>query len=933
MQHSYPIYRSRLRAGASFFISGAWVAALLLLLQLAAPLGAVAQVLHGTFAGGNGHSLSIHADGTLWATGDNQYGQLGLGSSVIKTGNWAQVGLATDWVMVAAGRDHTLGLRTNGTLYAWGRNDHGQLGNGTGTNATTPTLVSGMGPYTQVAAGGSHSLALQANGTAWAWGRNDYGQLGIGTTADAHAPVQVSGGGTYVQLAAGGLHSLGLQTNGTAWAWGSNSSGQLSTAGPDASSPTAVSEVGPYTQVTAGDEHSMGLKSNGTAWAWGRNDSGQLGNGGTTVTKPTQVGSASTWVMVAAGGGHSLGLQANGVLYTGGRNDYGQLGNGTVANAVVFVATGSALPTRSTAVGKDFGVAVRADGTLWAWGHNQFNQLGNGTIFDHIRPEQVGTSNEWVQVAAGADYALALKANGTLWAWGHNDYGQLGTGTTVVAVATLANPTIVGSALYTQVAAGTHHVLALRPDGTAWAWGSNQFGQLGNGTNTGITSPALFASPNPTPAQVGTALYTQVSAGGDHSLGLRPGGTAWAWGSNQYGQLGTGSTTGTSAPNIIPAQAGTDVYTQVSAGGLHSLGLHANGSIWAWGLNDSGQLGNATTTTSPPTTTTVTAPTTTTPTTPTTTATTTPTTTTTTNTTTTNTTNAPAPVSGSETYTQVAAGGLHSLGLRADGSIWAWGKGNFGALGNGKQDASVSFPTQEVTGGTTWTVLATGSAANTSLARTTSGYHFASTGSNDFGQLGDGTTTLASRFDRMSPLRSLQPLPVELSAFTATAAGPGAVRLAWATASETNSAAFDVERSTDGRIFGRIATVAAAGSSTALRTYVLTDAQLPPGLVTLHYRLRQVDQNAAFSYSPVRSVKMTGPYSSSLALAPNPARATVLTGAVPGASVNVFDALGQLVLTNLVDASGMARLVLPAGLPAGVYLVRSGAHAVRLAVD
>jgi len=174
------------------------------------------------------------------------------------------------------------------------------------------------------------------------------------------------------------------------------------------------------------------------------------------------------------------------------------------------------------------------------------------------------------------------------------------------------------------------------------------------------------------------------------------------------------------------------------------------------------------------------------------------------------------------------------------------------------------------------------------------------------------------------------PLPVELTTFTATAAGPAAARLTWATASELNSAAFEVERSTDGKAFVRLATVAAAGSSSSLHHYEWLDAQLP-GAVRFYYRLRQVDKDGTASYSPVRAVASTQQVG--LALFPNPTtQAATLTGAVPGTSVTVLDARGRLVLCVPADSTGTAALVFPTSLPAGVYVVRAGQQALRLAV-
>ena len=197
------------------------------------------------------------------------------------------------------------------------------------------------------------------------------------------------------------------------------------------------------------------------------------------------------------------------------------------------------------------------------------------------------------------------------------------------------------------------------------------------------------------------------------------------------------------------------------------------------------------------------------------------------------------------------------------------------------------------------------------------------------------TKTGITDFSRWTLGTTANPLPVELAAFTATAAGPATVRLAWTTAAEKNSAAFEVERSLGGTSFAPIATVPAAGTSTAHLSYALTDAQLPAGTATLYYRLRQVDRDGTFAYSPVRTVALSNLAGGGLTLVPNPApsRATMLAGTEAGAAVAVFDALGQRVLAAMADAAGRAALVLPAGLPAGVYVVRSGTRAVRLVVE
>ena len=198
---------------------------------------------------------------------------------------------------------------------------------------------------------------------------------------------------------------------------------------------------------------------------------------------------------------------------------------------------------------------------------------------------------------------------------------------------------------------------------------------------------------------------------------------------------------------------------------------------------------------------------------------------------------------------------------------------------------------------------------------------------------------VADHFSEFYLTGSATPLPVELAAFTATASGPSAVRLAWATASEKNSQQFEVERSLEGTSFGHIGTMAAAGSSSSARSYELLDGKLPTGATLLYYRLRQVDLDGTFSYSPVRTVALTG-VAAGLVLYPNPAHggAATITGALPGMVVTVYDVLGRPVLSATADATGTAALALPAGsypvgLPVGVYLVRAGTRALRLSVE
>jgi len=217
-------------------------------------------------------------------------------------------------VAVAAGPNHSVALKDDGTVWAWGYNYHGQLGDGTTTDRTTPVQVSSLAGVTAIATGGSvygsHTLAMTSDGTVWAWGYNYYGQLGDGTTTNRTTPVQVSGLMDVTRIAAGGYHNLALMSDTTAYAWGHNAQGQLGdgtwTSRP---TPVLVSGLTDVTRISAGEAHSLAIRADGTAWAWGYNIAGQLGVGSTTEhNTPAAIAGMTGAASVAAGGGHSLFL-------------------------------------------------------------------------------------------------------------------------------------------------------------------------------------------------------------------------------------------------------------------------------------------------------------------------------------------------------------------------------------------------------------------------------------------------------------------------------------------------------------------------------------------------------------------------------------------------------------------------------------------------
>jgi len=323
-------------------------------------------------------------------------------------------------------------------------------------------------------------------------------------------------------------------------------------------------------------------------WAWGYNNSGQLGDGTLTSRRSpvSVVGGFTDWCQVSAGCQHSLAVRNNGTAWAWGSNVQGQLGNNTTTSSRSPVSVvGGFTDWCQVSAGCQHSLAVRNNGTAWAWGLNSFGQLGDGTLTSRRSPVSVvGGFTDWCQVSAGTSHSLGVRTNGTAWAWGCNGTGQVGDETTTNRSSPVS--VVGGFTDWCQVSAGGAHSLGLRTNGTAWAWGSNSSGQLGDDTVTSRTSPVSVAG--------GFTDWCQVSAGGAHSLAVRSNGTAWAWGLNNIGQLGDNTTTSRRSP--VSVVSGFTDWCQVSAGNVHSLGVRTNGTAWAWGYNGNGRLGDDTVT-------------------------------------------------------------------------------------------------------------------------------------------------------------------------------------------------------------------------------------------------------------------------------------------------------------------------------------------------
>ncbi|ETR68801.1 MAG: hypothetical protein OMM_04345 [Candidatus Magnetoglobus multicellularis str. Araruama] len=355
-------------------------------------------------------------------------------------------------ISVASGSGHHLALKADGTVYGWGKNDYGQLGNGNTTEQHTPVPVQGLTNVKAVFAGNDHSMALKHDGTLWAWGYNAYGQLGDGSTEDRHTPVQVSGINAVVDVSLGVIHSLAVKADKTAWAWGRNSFGRLGIdAGADQLVPAQIKGVNGtgllsnIIQVAAGDMHSMALGTNGNIFAWGNNDYNQLGNGvsgsGGSKSYPAPITSLSNVKEIGVGIYHSAALKHDGSVWTWGKKEWLGAGSLTVnQNLPVQVldesGTGHISSVVDIAIGEEHNLAILSDGTVWGWGRNGAGRLGDGTTTDHNTPIQVEDSDGTTKLSnilsfdGGTNNTIIAKPDGTIWTCGNNVNGRIGDNTT-----------------------------------------------------------------------------------------------------------------------------------------------------------------------------------------------------------------------------------------------------------------------------------------------------------------------------------------------------------------------------------------------------------------------------------------------------------------------------------------------------------------------
>ena len=577
------------------------------------------------------HSIALSGYGELWAWGYNGYGQLGDGTTV--DSNKPIPVLLSNVIDISAGNGYNLAVKSDGTVWSWGVNYSGQLGDGSTVDRAIPVQAPGLTGVVSVAAGDNNSLALKNDGTVWAWGSNYNGTLGDGTWSGKMSPVQVSGLTNVAAISVGGSRCYALKEDGAVWAWGLNGNGLLGIGTTTSVNiPTQLNNLDGITKITAGRYSCFAIKENGAVYAWGDNSYGQLGDGTTADRSiPVQVISLNNVSAIIAGKFHSIALKNDGTVWAWGNNVCGQLGDGTIINNATPSQINSLSGINYVASKGDHSLVIKNDNTVWSWGYNSYGQLGVGSYLGSKIPVQVGlpvitTINIPADISTWGSHTLKIDSDGVLWAWGINNQGQLGNGTNQQEII----PIMQSLTNIVNVASGLQHSLALKNDGTVWSWGGNSYGQLGDGTvidkNTPLQIPGLYG-------------VVSIAAGFYHSIVLKDDGTVWALGSNG-GVVGDGTILKRASPvQVINL---TNVIA-ISAGAYYNLACKSDGTVWAWGSNYNGELGDGTNTDR----------------------------------------TAPVQVSNLTNIDTIIAGGYHSIALNRNGTIWVWGKNNYGQLGDG----------------------------------------------------------------------------------------------------------------------------------------------------------------------------------------------------------------------------------------------------------
>ncbi|NTW26982.1 MAG: hypothetical protein HGA36_01525 [Candidatus Moranbacteria bacterium] len=645
----------------------------------------------------------IDVNQEVWCWGnDNQNGVLGNGSLAVNL-NPAKIANFTGIKKVDMyAYSNACALKNDNSIWCWGSGSYGQLGNGALNSSYVPILVSAGTDNVDFVMNNRSECSLKSNGDVYCWGSDNYGSLGLGVAAGTTVsiPTKVAGVSGIAKLyAAGGAFTVDVfalrETDGTVWSWGDDTYGELGNDAPLASQnvPVQVAGLSGVTMISIGISGApLALKNDDTVWGWGTNFNGSLGNGTTTNPQPTptQVHGLNNQGFLNAAAIYGYGSSrcaatVNGTLYCWGYNGGGKIGNNLTVDLAypvnVISGLGAFLEVQSVSGGiysAEHACAVRTDGAVFCWGDNHSGDLGigtnNGTTTAYNKlPERVkdaagtGYFAGALQINVGSDFTCALKTDGTVWCWGSNLYGQLGDGSTVNKYLPVQVKDLIdGSGFLTnvsQIDVGYAYVCARKNDNTVSCWGRNDFGQLGiNAMDSSAHTSAVQVKDS-----AGTGFLVNVAkitTGNTTTCSVQIDGSAYCWGAGTSGILGSGTTT----TKILPYQVKGVNYvgllsnvSDISIGATTACARMQDGSVACWGSNLYGQLGQNTTDSSNHA--------------------------------------YPLPVKDAlgtgllSGVANISAAAYNICATGNDGSVSCWGGGSSGALGNGAT-ANKSLPTK-----------------------------------------------------------------------------------------------------------------------------------------------------------------------------------------------------------------------------------------------
>ena len=558
----------------------------------------VGRIAEGISLGFN-QTCAILDDGSLKCWGRNNVGQLGDGTNTLRNAPVA-VDLGTDKTATAIsiGNYHTCAILNDNSVKCWGRNGDGRIGDGSTTDRNAPVPVDlGEGrTAVGISLGGRHTCAVLDNGSLVCWGWNNHGQVGDGSTTDSNTPVAVNlGDGTAVAVAAGYNHTCALLDDNSVVCWGYNGFGQLGDETiVNKNTPTDV-DLGDKTiaAIQAGNNFTCALFEDGSVTCWGNNEDGQLGTGasGHSILSPQTVDTGDETVTAIDGGsGHSCGLfedgDSNVTLKCWGLNDSGELGIGHTDKRISPVLNSSVL-VDGLSLGNNHGCAIGSN-VLSCWGENSSGQLGLGDTGDRHNPVAVnlGTGKTAKAVSARFKHTCAILNDDKIKCWGMGRSGRLGNGGTNDSNTPVA--VTMDSNTAVKISIGVSHSCAIFDDDKVYCWGQNSVGQLGDGTTTNRNTPTVV--------DLGTdKTATAIRAGGNHACAILNDNSVKCWGDNVYGQVGDGSRIRSESPFAV--SLGTDrTATAIHAKGDYTCAILDDGSLKCWGRNSVGQLGDGTTT-------------------------------------------------------------------------------------------------------------------------------------------------------------------------------------------------------------------------------------------------------------------------------------------------------------------------------------------------